>query len=76
VEFLKNQYRHCKTILLMGSASMLLDKAGIPSALPTGDPDPGLLAHEAADTESAVQAFVTALMRHRHFERETDPPLI
>jgi catalase len=76
VEFLKNQYRHCKTILLMGSASMLLDKAGIPSALPTGDPDPGLLAHEAGDTESAVQAFVTALMRHRHFERETDPPLI
>ena len=76
LEFLKNQYRHCKTILLMGSASLLLDEAGIPPALPTGDADPGLLQHDAGDTEGAVQAFVASLTRHRHFERETDPPLI
>jgi hypothetical protein len=29
VEFLKDQFRHCKTILVMGGASALLEKAGI-----------------------------------------------
>jgi catalase len=76
LEFLKNQYRHCKTILVMGSASMLLNEAGVPPTLPTGDADPGLLKHDAGDTEGAVRAFVASLTRHRHFERETDPPLV
>jgi len=25
---------------------------------------------------SAIEAFVAALGKHRHFERETDPPLV
>ena len=75
-EFLKDQYRHCKTILLMGSAATLLDGAGIPPALPSGDADPGLLRQDAGDTAAAVRAFVASLTRHRHFERETDPPRV
>src|ERR1700728_692701 len=36
LEFLKDQYRHCKTILVLGASSMLLEKAGISPELPTG----------------------------------------
>ena len=32
LEFLKDQYRHCKPILLIGGAGSLLEKAGIPAA--------------------------------------------
>ena len=43
LEFVKDQYRHCKPILVLGAASALLDKAGIPPTLPTGEADPGLI---------------------------------
>jgi catalase len=76
LEFLKDQYRHCKPILLMGRASSLLQEAGIPTTLPDGGTDPGLLQLAAADTAAALEAFVAAVAKHRHFERETDPPLV
>jgi catalase len=78
LEFLKDQYRHCKTVLILGSATTLLQKAGITAALESGDadPDPGLLVFDTADVESALPVFVAAVSRHRHFERETDPPRI
>jgi catalase len=73
IEFLKDQYRHCKPILLMGSASRLLAKAGIPAE----ETDPGLIAgKQGANTEAAVTAFIEALIKHRHFERESDPPRV
>ncbi|HEY6645419.1 catalase [Povalibacter sp.] len=75
LEFLKDQYRHCKPILLIGAAQALLDAAGVPPALPSGKADPGLLRFDQA-TGDAVPAFVKALTKHRHFERETDPPRI
>ena len=43
LEFLKDQYRHCKPILLMGAAQTLLDAAGIPAELPREAPIRGLL---------------------------------
>jgi catalase len=76
IEFLKDQYRHCKPMLLMGDAGGLLAKAGIPPALPDGAADPGLLLARDGDASAAVAAFAEALARHRHFERETDPPVI
>jgi catalase len=76
VEFLKNQYRHCKPILLFGRAAELLQKAGIPPALPSGKPDPGLLQFKGSEVEAAIPAFVESLTKHRHFERETDPPMV
>jgi catalase len=75
-EFLKDQYRHCKPILLLGAASSLLEAAGIPSELADGEADPGLLQFPADDTNKALTAFVEALTQHRHFERETDPPRV
>ena len=76
LEFLKDQYRHCKPILLLGSAQGLLDKAGIPRELPSGEIDPGLLCRAAKETDAGLSAFIQALAKHRHFERETDPPRI
>jgi catalase len=76
LEFLKDQYRHCKPILLMGAASALLGKAGIPAALPSGEADPGLLQFAGDELDAAVPAFIEAVTGHRHFARETDPPRI
>jgi len=73
VEFVKDQYRHCKTILAAAGGEDLLRAAMLPEALPDGHPDPGLLAGSKA-TDPGV--FVAALARHRHFERETDPPRV
>jgi catalase len=76
IEFLKDQYRHCKPMLVLGEASALLAKAGIPSALPSGAADPGLLVRDGGDASVAVADFAEALAQHRHFQRETDPPVI
>jgi catalase len=76
LEFLKDQYRHCKPILLLGAAQQLLGPAGIPAALASGEADPGLLQFEDANTDEALSEFVAALAMHRHFERETDPPRV
>jgi len=70
LEFLKDQYRHCKTILALPASSQLLEKAGISRTLPSGESDPGLLV--AADP----QAFIAAVASHRHPARDMDPPLI
>jgi len=76
VEFLKDQYRHCKTILLLGSAAALLGDADIPATLPSGEADPGLLQYASGDLDAAVSAFTEALSKHRHWVRETDPPTV
>jgi catalase len=76
LEFLKDQYRHCKPILLIGAAKVLLDAAGIPAKLLSGEADVGLLHFDEAKTDAAVQAFIAALTHHRNFARETDPPRV
>ena len=76
LEFLKDQYRHCKPILVVGDGQQLLQQAGIPAVLPSGDADPGLVVATEADAKSAVQVFVKVLGKHRHFDRETDPPRV
>ena len=75
LEFLKDQYRHCKPMLVLGASSALLTKANIPTTLPSGDADPGLLHGNAGDTALA-DAFIAAMAAHRHFGRETDPPRV
>lgn len=76
MEFLKDQYRHCKTILLVGNATDLLARGGIPADLTSGAPDTGLLRFDGADVDNAMAAFIAALSQHRHFARETDPPRV
>jgi catalase len=73
LEFIKDQYRHAKPILALGAAVDLVEGAGVPGALPSGEPDPGLIIG-LANAAKALPVFVKAIARHRHHERETDPP--
>jgi catalase len=75
VEFVKDQFRHCKPMLVLGSGGSLLEKAGIPPSLPTGAAVPGVVRGDARP-EDAVAVFIAAIAKHRHFERETDPPMV
>ena len=75
LEFIKDQYRHCKSILALGEGSQFLEACGITLTLPTGEPDPGLLV-ATPDDDAAGDAFVAAIAAHRHFARETDPPRV
>ena len=74
LEFVKDQYRHCKPILVMGASDQLLEACGIRAVLPDGQPDPGLIL--ASKTRTAADGFIAAIAKHRHFARETDPPRI
>jgi len=76
VEFVKDQYRHCKPILALGDGNRLLKRAGIPERLLSGEVDPGLLLKAGDDIDSTIASFREAIANHRHFERETDPPLV
>ncbi|MEO8275948.1 MAG: catalase [Thermoanaerobaculia bacterium] len=64
-EFLKDQYRHCKPILIMGEGVVTATAAGIP----LDDSADWAIVRE-------MKAFVSALGRHRNWERATDPPAI
>lgn len=73
-ETVRDQYRHCKTLVSIGTGADLLEMAGVSTQLPTGEPDPGITL--AADAGAAAEALLAGLARHRHPERETDPPAI
>jgi catalase len=106
LEFIRDQYRHCKPMLVLGRDAALLRAAGIPLPVDADD-DPGLVfagegfddgddddrivddgAAEgevlpeplpgvpAAQAKALLEQFVAAIGRHRHFERELDPPAV
>ncbi len=76
MDFIKDQYRYCKPILAFGASSELLKNAGVPLELPGGKADPGLVFGSSGKADAAVAVFLRALAKHRHFERETDPPIV
>jgi catalase len=69
LEHVKDQFRHCKTLMFVGEARAIAEACGIDP----GVSDPGLLL-VARWSPRAPSTFIEALARHRHFERETDPP--
>lgn len=75
IEFIKEQYRHCKPILVLGAGRKLTEAAGVKWILPSGEQDSGLLHAEDEDIGNALGRFIEAIAAHRHFEREMDPPL-
>ncbi len=74
LEFIKDQYRHCKPILAAGASRTLLDVCGIPTSFTDRQADPGLIV--ASNIERAVDKFIAAVAKHRHFDRESDPPRV
>jgi len=75
LDFVREQYRHLKPILALGGGARLLEAAGIPPKLPDGGADWGLVLGEG-DPAAAFAAFKAAIVRHRVYERETDPPKV
>jgi catalase len=73
-EFIRDQYRHCKSILALGTGLQLLQAAGVGTATATEVPDPGIVV--ADDAAPGAAAFIQAIAKHRHFQRETDPPMV
>jgi catalase len=74
-EFVKDMYRHCKAILAFGAASAILAKAGIPTRLPDGSDDAGLI-HAVSGDKRTLASFVSAISGHRVYGRESDPPAV
>ncbi|HEV7671709.1 MAG TPA: catalase [Thermoanaerobaculia bacterium] len=58
LDFLRDQYRHCKVILIQGAGEAILDRAG----LPTNDGTDWAIVHD-------LPAFQAALGRHRNWDR-------
>jgi len=65
LEFLKDQYRHAKPILMLGAGRAVLEEAGIP----VDDETDWAIASQAA-------SFIDALRKHRNWDRQIDPPPI
>jgi catalase len=76
LEFLKDQYRHCKTILALGASSLLLEKAGLAGKMASGKEESGLLRSTSGGGAAQIKAFVVAMGKHRHPARDSDPPMI
>jgi catalase len=76
-EFIRDQFRHCKPMLVLGASTRLLGLAGLPASLSKaqGQGGTGLILAEAGEEQAATEAFLQALAQHRHFGREMDPPL-
>jgi catalase len=80
VQFVIDTYRHCKALAAIGTGVQLLERAGIPVNV---EPDAsGIVADRGVVTAVATSAadklaaaFVAAMAKHRHFERETDRAL-
>jgi catalase len=77
-EFIRDQFRHCKTILVLGASRLLLTHAGLPLAMDKSlaQGGTGLIVVDGEQSESGMAAFLEALAKHRHFGREMDPPLV
>ncbi|MDB5805359.1 MAG: catalase [Betaproteobacteria bacterium] len=75
-EFVMLAFRHCKPILALAEGATLLQNAGVPLMLASGDPDPGIVHLEENNGAAALPAFIEAITAHRFFQRETDPPTV
>jgi catalase len=76
LEFLRDAYRHDKPILALGAGRRLVAAANLPTTLPDGAPDPGLIEADTGGLAAALDAFVAALAQHKVYARETDPPRV
>lgn len=75
-EFVQNQVRHCKPLLVLGAGRALLEAGGGSPTLPDGKPDPGVVVSAAKDAKRGAQAFIEAMAQHRHWARDSDPPMV
>jgi catalase len=71
IDFLRDQYRHCKPILMPNASASLMEMTGIEVNSPDGNPDSGLII--AGDNGfEYISEFLIALGKPRNHSRETD----
>ena len=75
VDFVKQQYRHCKPLLVLGAGSKMLTRAEIGATLPDGKVDTAITG-SGAQPAPALAAFIEALAGPRMYAREMDPPKV
>ena len=68
-DFIKDQYFHCKTILVLPASNSLMDLSGFSAQLPDGKPDPGLIIATQTRITGSINTFLQALALQRHPER-------
>ena len=66
-DFVRDAFRHCKSIAMIGAAGTLFDAWGMKDALKA----PGVLSADQA--KNLTKDFIRAIAAHRHWEREKDP---
>ncbi len=71
MDFVKDQYLHYKTILVLGAGKKLLDKAGIDYASLTGTDHNGLIVQPTSKTDAGIKTLIPALATQRHWQRNT-----
>ena len=78
MEFIKDQFRHCKPILCVGAARQLMRQAGLPISMDKSlaQGGTGLIVVDPGEGVGAMDAFFTVMQKHRHFGREMDPPML
>jgi catalase len=76
VDFIRQQYRHCKPILAIGGAEKLLAKAEVNTKLSDGSTDTGVFIADKKTLNKTLIDFKALLANHRSFVRETDPPTL
>jgi catalase len=73
MEFLRDGFRHCKSILALGEARRLLDQAGLLEKTANRD---GILLYDSTALDKAIPAFIAAMGKHKHHLRDSDPPVV
>ena len=70
-DYVKDQYRHCKPLLVGAASADILTACGISITLASGDSDDGIIQEAAgSDIADSLSAFAAALAAHRFYERE------
>jgi catalase len=74
LDFVRDQYRHCKTLLAQGRGARVLEEAGIAQTLGNGERDPGVIVVDGdGDGDGGGgDRFIAALGKHRHWDRDQD----
>lgn len=71
LEFVRDSFRHGKSILAIGAGTQLLEKADVPlQSAPAG-------VYEGSSADQAlIDQLIAGIAQHRHPSRETNPPQV
>ncbi len=73
-EFVRDQFRHCEPIQVLGDGVELLKAAGLAPAVEPRRQASGVLVKSSAG--AGAKSRIAALAKPRAYERETDPLLV